>query len=241
EEASRTGRCCPEHMGGGFHRTAVDFVFTGWPLWRYCPSGASVFILLLSLSSSSARAQLTRVSVASDGTPENGHSFYAALSADGRQVAFCSEATNLVPDDTNGVVDVFVRDRLLATTTRVSVSTNGNQSNAHSCLSSTSATLAPRLTGDGRYVMFVSNATNLLDDVSDTNDAGDVFVHDRLLHRTSRLSEGPGGQQFPRLLFGIPPVPRLFGDDGRTAVLTVAFGRSREHHVSATFAARAGD
>ena len=79
---------------------------------------------------------IDRVSVASDGTQGNGNSGSvgssypsAWASADGRYVAFTSEATNLVGGDTNGVSDVFVRDRDTGTTTRVSVTTGGAQGN----------------------------------------------------------------------------------------------------------------
>ena len=65
--------------------------------------------------------QTTRVSVASDGTQGNDHSFVSSLSADGRYVAFTSLASNLVAGDTNGTSDAFVHDRQTGQTTRVSV------------------------------------------------------------------------------------------------------------------------
>ena len=57
----------------------------------------------------------SRVSVASDGTEANGNSRAPVLSADGRFIAFLSQATNLVPGDTNAVADVFVRDTVAGT------------------------------------------------------------------------------------------------------------------------------
>src|SRR5262249_50436746 len=78
-------------------------------------------------------AQMTqRVSVDSGGAQANSDSYGPSISADGRFVAFSSYATNLIPGDTNGVVDVFVRDRLNGTTERVSVDSVGVQGNGDS-------------------------------------------------------------------------------------------------------------
>src|SRR5262249_45236621 len=89
-----------------------------------------------------------------------------------------SYATNLVPGDTNGFADIFIRDRLSGTTERVSVGAGAAQANAESLISDVSA--------DGRYVSFTSPASNLVD--QDTNGAFDVFVRDRLAKRTYRVS-----------------------------------------------------
>src|SRR5207249_9937543 len=115
-----------------------------------------------------------RVSVASDGTQANNVSSYPALSADGRFVAFQSDATNLVAGDTNGATDVFVHDRQTGATERVSVASGGGtQGNRNSggFLSS------PALSADGRLAASQSAATNL--DADDTNRAPDRFVHAR--------------------------------------------------------------
>jgi hypothetical protein len=101
----------------------------------------------------------TRVSVSSGGAQGNGESYYAAISGDGRYVAFGSAATNLVTGDTNGFPDVFVRDRQTATTARVSLHSAGTQGNAGS--------FDPAISADGRQVAFQSFATNLAD--GDTN------------------------------------------------------------------------
>jgi hypothetical protein len=129
-----------------------------------------------------AAVSTTRVSVDSAGAQSNDESFYAAISADGRYVAFGSAATNLVADDTNGFPDVFVRDRQTATTARVSLDSAGVQGNAGS--------FATAISADGRYVAFQSFATNLV--VGDTNafcdtdgddeyddNCPDVFLRDR--------------------------------------------------------------
>lgn len=126
----------------------------------------------------------TRVSVASGGIQATGHSGRnSAVSADGRFVAFSSSATNLVAGDTNDGEDVFVHDRHTAITTRVSVSTGGGQATDWSVLDALSA--------DGRYVAFSSRAANLTP--GDTNDAYDVFVHDRVTGETTRASVSAGG------------------------------------------------
>jgi Tol biopolymer transport system component len=100
---------------------------------------------------------------------------FPSVSDDGRFVAFMSSASDLVPGDTNGVTDIFVRDRLDATLRRVSVGGNGRQANGFSQM--------PRVSGNGRYVMFSSAATNLVG--GDRNGVRDVFVHDLITGRTT--------------------------------------------------------
>jgi Tol biopolymer transport system component len=135
----------------------------------------------------------TRVSVSGSG--EQAHvpdptllpSFTApSISGDGRYVAFDSWADNLVPDDTNGVPDVFVRDRVAETTTLVSTGGDGEQA--------TNESVHPSITADGRYVAFVSGAANLVR--GDTNRTSDVFVKDRLTGSVRRVSLSPSGSQF---------------------------------------------
>jgi Tol biopolymer transport system component len=91
------------------------------------------------------------------------------ISSNGRFVVFDSEASNLVPGDTNGVVDVFVRDLVANTTHRVSVGARGAEANAYSGFSV--------LSRDGRHVVFLSEASNLVR--GDTNDQVDAFVRSR--------------------------------------------------------------
>jgi Tol biopolymer transport system component len=129
--------------------------------------------------------QTERVSISSDGTEANERSYQPAISADGRYVAFYTLATNLVPGDTNGVVDILVHDRQTGDTARVSVASDGTQSNADSLL--------PALSADGRYVVFESYANNLVAD--DTNGSEDVFIHDRQTRQTERVSVGWRGAQ----------------------------------------------
>ncbi|WNM56478.1 FG-GAP-like repeat-containing protein [Candidatus Nitrospira allomarina] len=129
--------------------------------------------------------QTTRVSVATNGGQANGESLEPAISANGRYVAFRSAATNLVPGDTNGTIDVFVHDRQTGITSRVSVATGGGQSNNNS--------FSPVLSADGRFVAFHSFANNLVP--GDTNGVLDVFVHDRQTGTTTRVSVATGAIQ----------------------------------------------
>ena len=131
-----------------------------------------------------------RVSVASDGTQGNLHSgmYGSSISADGRYVAFTSEASTLVPGDTNGTHDVFVRDRQTGVTERVSVSSEGAQGNDRSNY--------PSINADGRQVAFWSFASNLVPGDTSTSD---VFVHDRQTGETTRISvasDGTRGNMF---------------------------------------------
>lgn len=105
----------------------------------------------------------SRVSVSTAGTGGDGSSYNPAISGDGRYVAFESVAANLVPDDTNAVSDIFVRDLQEGTTYRVSVSDAGAQADGDSDL--------PAISSDGRYVTFRSAATNLLDGTATSGEA----------------------------------------------------------------------
>jgi len=127
----------------------------------------------------------TRVSVDSGGNEANGPSYDPSISADGRYVAFVSEASNLVSGDTNGAADIFVRDTQTNTTTRVSVDSGGNEANGNSS--------APSISANGRYVAFSSGASNLVS--GDTNGVTDIFVRDTQTSTTTRVSVDSGGTQ----------------------------------------------
>ncbi len=135
-----------------------------------------------------------RVSVASDGAEANSHSWYQAMSADGRFVTFSGDASNLVPGDTNGTWDVFVHDRVAGATERVSLASDGAEANASSAINAISA--------DGRYVAFLSAATNLVP--GDTNGIVDVFVRDRVDGATERVSVASDGAQATQTSSPIP-------------------------------------
>jgi len=142
-----------------------------------------------------------RVSIASDGTQANSLSVTSNISGDGRYVVFDSDASSLVPGDTNSASDVFVRDRQTGTTTRVSVATDGSEGNAGST--------RPKISADGRYVSFGSVASHLV--AGDTNGVVDVFVHDLQTGTTTRVSVTSGGGQSNAFTF----TESAISEDGR--------------------------
>ncbi len=131
----------------------------------------------------------TRVNISSDGNQANGGSFgrttSLSISSNGRFVAFDSRASNLVPNDTNGQYDVFVRDLQEGTIKRISVDSNGNQANFNSTY--------PSISSDGRFVAFSSGASNLVP--GDVGNEADVFVRDLQAGTTTPVSLGNTGNQ----------------------------------------------
>jgi len=123
-------------------------------------------------------------SVGMGGTSANGDSLGVSISDNGRFVAFASTASNLVANDTNNTVDIFVRDMVAGTTQRVSVGFGGEASGASA---------VPNISADGRFVSFDSDADNLVP--LDENFSTDVFVHDRLTGWTERVSVGSSGEE----------------------------------------------
>ena len=113
-----------------------------------------------------AGAGTSRISMSSAGAEDNGSSDSPAISAIGRFVAFESDASNLVGGDTNGLRDIFVRDRSTGKTTLVSRSSAGAQGNGNS--------YSPVISADGRFVTFTSDASNLVG--GDTNGISDIFI-----------------------------------------------------------------
>jgi Tol biopolymer transport system component len=116
-----------------------------------------------------------------------------ALSANGRYVAFTSSATTLVPDDTNGRYDVFLRDRRAGETHRISQATSGEQADADSN--------APAISGNGRMVAFQSDAGNL---APDPVGGSALFVRDWRVGTTRMIPASqyvgyPEGNGFPAL------------------------------------------
>jgi Tol biopolymer transport system component len=133
----------------------------------------------------SGEVSTVRISVASDGTEGNDHSGCAAISADGRYVAFKSDADNLVPSDTNEYTDIFLRDWKYGVTTRISVSSSGTAAHWHSD--------APSISFNGRYVAFMSQAYDL--DPICNYAAWHVFVRDWLTGQTTCVSLASVGTQ----------------------------------------------
>jgi WD40-like Beta Propeller Repeat len=135
------------------------------------------------------------VSVSSQGGQGNNMSNKASISADGRFVVFESFADNLVPGDTNGVSDIFVRDLVAKTTTRVSVDSNGRQGNSYSGAG------LPSISGDGRFVAFTSLSENLV--ANDKNRTWDAFVHDNFSGQTISLTNNITIGNSPMFLGGV--------------------------------------
>ena len=159
-----------------------------------------VAILALSVTSPSQAQTTERLSVSPTGVQGNHHSSTPKISPSGRYVAFDSRASNLVPGDTNDGYDVFVLDRQEGRTERVSVSSSGFQGNGWSYF--------PRISADGRFVAFLSRASNLVQ--GDTNGNTDIFVHDRQTGETTRVSEASNGSQANGSSYGC-----LVSADGR--------------------------
>lgn len=161
-----------------------------------------------------AAAQMSVITASADGDSWTPH-----MSPDGRYIAFCSNATNLVAGDTNGAADVFVYDTvpsLNPAIRRVSVSSGGGQANGPSCRDINEADSRLSLNISNRYVAFTSSASNLVAAGIDTNGQPDVFVHDLVTHITSLASLGTGDS----LLTDEDAVPTgsrdpVVSDDGR--------------------------
>ena len=141
--------------------------------------------------------RIERISVSSSGTEDNGDSEVPSISADGRFVAFDSDADELVADDGNNALDVFVHDRQSDTTNRISVNGGtGVEGNDHSGF--------PSISGDGRWIAFSSDADNLVS--GDTNGVRDIFI---------RVREDDGGSPDPTP--DPDPTPGPPSDDGGVA------------------------
>jgi Tol biopolymer transport system component len=162
-----------------------------------------------------AGRSLLRVSVGEHGEATD-RSEASSIDVHGRIVGFRSYAANLVSGDWNGLADVFVHDTRAALTERVNVSTLGAEADA--------VTFRGIMSGDGRFVGFRSRARNLVP--GDTNDALDVFVHDRLTGVTRRVSISGDGAQADATGFDRPSRWSMFmsrpflSADGRYAAFT---------------------
>jgi uncharacterized protein YjdB len=164
---------------------------------------------------------LVRVTQNALGEPANGHSFHYAVSRDGRKVVFSSSASNLVPGDTNGVDDIFVKDIQSGEIRLVSRDSQGNLGNGASGGSRLFEGAAPSISADGRFVAFDSNASNLV--AGDSNGENDVFVHDCLLGTTESVNLDDSDQMSSLAAYA----PRI-SDDGN-----LVFFHSRNNLVAA--------
>lgn len=120
----------------------------------------------------------TLASVGMDGEPANAYTYRGQVSADGRYVAFASQATNLVPGSSGTLEHLYLRDMVAGTTIRVNVNLDGRQSNA--------AGSRPNLSKDGRYVVFNSYATDLV--TLPTNGYSNVYVRDVVAETSTLVS-----------------------------------------------------
>jgi hypothetical protein len=143
------------------------------------------------------------------GEPADGRGYPASISDDGQVISYTSDASNLVPGDTNGVTDVFVLDRRTHRTVRADVSSTGAQANDR-------ALTVGRISGNGRAVTFVSGATNLVP--GDTDGVDDIFVHDLRTGATERVSVGTDGRQ----ITGLGPRGSVMSDDARFVAFTAS-------------------
>ncbi|MGG6298161.1 hypothetical protein ACQ4M4_27525 [Leptolyngbya sp. AN02str] len=143
-----------------------------------------------------------------------------SISDNGRYIAFVADVDGLVPEDTNGVADVFVYDSVTGTIQRISIDSNGTQSNG--------ASRGAFIAGNGRYVAFSSTASNLV--AGDTNESEDVFVHDLMTGTTTRVSTNSFGNQGSASYtnpfgqtFGGDAFSPILSDDGLTVAFTSDF------------------
>lgn len=134
---------------------------------------------------------MERVAVGMHGEAADGASSAPSASADGRYIAFTSDAGNLVPDDDNDVTDVFVRDMLAGTTELVST-TGAASGNFRS--------EGPHISADGRRVAFSSFATDLT--AASVGAGGEVFLRDRATGTTRQVSDGANGKEYRTLALG---------------------------------------
>lgn len=162
-------------MGKSISLTLLILLVIMWPVPRV---RRSQITLAAPLAGPTLRA-----SIHTNGADGNGNSLRADVSANGRFIAFESDASTLVDGDSNGVSDIFVHDGETGVTQRVSVRSDGGQGNF--------ASFAPAISDDGCVVAFYSWATNLVGD--DNNNLADAFVRNRCNGTTELVSVAAGG------------------------------------------------
>jgi Tol biopolymer transport system component len=153
--------------------------------WRWSSRvglGLVALVIAFGATACGPTAKITRVSVANNGSQGSCQSYQGSISADGRYVAFSSCSAFATPD--NAVNDVFVRDTQNGTTTLVSISKSGHGT-------SDNVSGDPRISANGRYVVFSSASDDLVN--GDTNNNWDVFVRDLKTSKTTRVSVSSAG------------------------------------------------
>lgn len=145
-------------------------------------------------------SSLEPISVSNTGELANAHSDSAAASSDGEWIAFSSFANNIVPNDTDNFADVFLYNRTTRSVESISIAANGVQGNNDS--------EEPRISSDGRFVAFVSDASNLV--ANDRNGLGDAFLYDRVTRSIQRVNVSNSGAESNGFTF-----PPAISGDGR--------------------------
>jgi Tol biopolymer transport system component len=172
---------------GSEHAISADgrYVVFSSMAWNMVPGDVQYGHQDIFLHDNQTRAT-ERISVSSAGQPCNEDAYYGVdISADGRHVVFATKASNLVSGDTNGVWDIFLRDRTAGSTIRISNPTAGGQSNGNSW--------QPQISDDGQVIVYASEATNLV--LNDTNNRMDIFAYNRVSGQTERVSVSSSGEQ----------------------------------------------
>jgi Tol biopolymer transport system component len=167
------------------------------------PGGNSQFVLNVYLRNRTSNTTVLISPSINNTGGGNGNSMRGQVSTNGQFVLFQSDASDLVPNDTNGVTDIFMRNLVTGTTTLVSVAPNGSPGNG--------ASTDPVMTPDGRYVAFISSANNLASNlypatngvVPDQNGIPDVFVRDMVLGSNYLISVGATG---PNAIMATPVI-----------------------------------
>ncbi|HUI27298.1 MAG TPA: Dickkopf N-terminal cysteine-rich domain-containing protein [Candidatus Kryptonia bacterium] len=202
---------------GHFLEGTVMEMRCGLVNWRSRRNAAQALVLAMLLSAGLPQSvsavdcngrSFERVSLGPSQGQANGGSLIPALSADGCTVAFKSDATNLVASDSNQHTDVFVRDRRIDLTIRITGGVNGMEADDGS--------FPPALSGDGQLVAFGSFADNLV--FGDANGYPDVFVVDRTTGTTTRVDLGVSGTE--AVNGGTPDIPPSISRDGRFVAFT---------------------
>ena len=171
---------------------------------RHAPSA---FVVLITAASTSPAQTVERVNISDAGHQDREYQFQsAAISDDGRFVAFTTGG-RLASGDTDVLSDVYIRDRLAATTTLASVNAAGAKANAASAMF--------EMTPDARFILFKSGASNLV--AGDTNGLSDVFVRDRQTGQVTRENVGSDAAQ---QTFGDPFFAAI-SDDGRYVAFSI--------------------
>ncbi len=156
----------------------------GWPIRRFCLGSTNLppyspygGIFVRDRNTGTTKY----ASISNTGVPANSSCSMPVISANGRFVAFITQATNLVPADNNiAGYGVYIRDLVNGVTEKISISFNGTNQNG-----TITSNLA--ISADGRFIAFASTAYNLVP-LDNNGGAGDIFVRDRLLQTTEIVS-----------------------------------------------------